>query len=59
MADEKREFEYKRLSLITGAVLLVILILVHVLIAPIPVWVLALPGFLMGIDPREFLNTKK
>jgi MFS superfamily sulfate permease-like transporter len=50
------ELKFKRFSLVIGAILLVVLIGFHTLVQPIPVWILAIPGFLMGLDPRDFFR---
>lgn len=45
--------------LFIGAVLFVFLIIIHVFFKEIPIWLIAIPGFLMGIDFKEIINLKK
>ena len=54
--QELREFEFKRLQLILGFALIIFMIIVHTTVKEIPVWVMAIPGFLMGFDPRDWVK---
>lgn len=56
---DKSDRDFKRLQLILGFVLIIFMILIHTLVSELPVWVMAIPGFLMGFDPRDWVNINK
>lgn len=56
LTDKEMEFQMKKLKLILGYLLIIFMLILHTTVAEIPVWVMAFPGFLMGFDPRDWIN---
>lgn len=59
MANEniQKPEDLQKLKLILGVIILVLLIIIHAFVRELPVWYLAFPAFLMGLDFEKF--TKK
>ena len=53
------EFQLNRMRLIIGALLLVLIILIHAFAKELPIWVFAIPSFLFGLDFTKFINGRK
>jgi hypothetical protein len=50
--------ESNRLKLIIGSILFMFIVVMHA-IYEVNIWLVAIPGALMGIDPTQFLANKK
>lgn len=63
--NEKKEitdFEFRRLQLIFGFVLIIFMVLIHAFVKELPVWLMMIPGLLMGVDKsffNGFMNNRK
>jgi len=55
--EKVKTLEFARLIIGTG--LFVFLISIYVFVEKIPIWLVAVPGFLMGIDIKTLLNIGK
>lgn len=47
-----------RLKLVIGAILFIFVVFMHAQYG-VSIWLVAIPGGLLGIDPRDFLANKK
>lgn len=63
MADNKKDnnelnlqYRLKFAQLAVGTVLLIFMLVLDAFVKPVPIYVIAIPGFLIGIDLREIIN---
>jgi hypothetical protein len=52
---EITDYEFRRLQLIFGFVLIIFMVLIHAFVKELPVWLMMIPGLLMGVD-RSFFS---
>jgi len=59
MAEKRVKNEnLEKTKLFIGVFLMVFMILIHVFVQELPLWLMGIPGFLMGFDPRDWVSFK-
>ena len=59
MADDDKVSAFRLLQFWAGVVLFAGMILLHVFVKELPVYLMAIPGILMGVDPSKFIGGGK
>ena len=58
MANDKIKTsdDMKKLQLILGVIIFVFLTLINAFVKEVPIWYMAFPAFLIGLDPTKFIK---
>jgi predicted Kef-type K+ transport protein len=59
MSSEQKATAFQIVKFVVGVILFAALVGIHVWVKELPVWLIALPGALWGIDAAAFLGGRK